>query len=339
MIHATQRLRTLAAHMVSERTMERVIDPLLTDAQLEYEAARRQGRRWRSRWTLIAGGLTFLKTLTLCVAHRVVVGDRVRTMDDGAALKRTAWISFAAMLLATAWLMYPPLARQMRQRGIVLQHPEILLTLVPQALSLAIPIGVTFGVLIGMRGRTISTRVWWSVAAYAVACSLAGLATLVWLRPAANQAFREVAFEAGFNVSRAERPLIEKGLTELTLGELRQRMAMARSDGSGSSTDVRFALFYHQIWALSFASLVLALFGLSFSRQLASRWTSVLFSIGTIVCYYVLLWVGQATSLRHVIPAGSGAWLPNLVFAIVAAAVFISKSRSREMSSANGREA
>jgi len=341
MSRVTVRLRTLAAVIVNRRTMERVIEPLLTDLQLEYEVALRHGRRWRSRWALVAGCIAFVKTLTLCVAWQVVVGDRVRTMDDGAALKRMAWISTAAMMVATTLLVYSVLAKQARQPGILSRHPEVLLMLVPQALALAIPIGVTFGVIIGLRGRAISPRLWRKVTAYSVGCCLAGFVTITWLLPTANQTFREVIFQSEFTDAsgtdsrKVERPLLEKGVTELTLGELRTRMSMVRSDGSASSDDARLVIYFHQIWALSFASLVLAVFGLSISRHFLSRWTSALSGVGTIVGYYVLLWVGQSTARLSLIPAAAGAWLPNVVLAIAALAIFITTLRTPETLSAN----
>lgn len=45
------RLRALAARLVDLRTMERVIEPLLADVQMEYEDANRRGRNasWRRR--------------------------------------------------------------------------------------------------------------------------------------------------------------------------------------------------------------------------------------------------------------------------------------------------
>jgi len=342
MSRVTVRLRTLAAAIVNRRTMERVIEPLLTDLQLEYEVALRHGRRWKSRWALVAGCIAFVKTLTLCVARRVVVGDRLRTMDDDAALKRMAWISTAAMMVATALLVYSVLAKQARQPGILTRHPEVLLMLVPQALALAIPIGVAFGVIIGLRGRAISARLWRKVTAYSVGCCLAGFVTITWLLPAANQTFREVIFQSeltaasGTESRKVERPRLEKGVTELTLGELRTRMSMVRSDGSVSSDEARLAIYrFHQIWALSFASLVLALFGLSISRHFLSRWTSALSGLGTIVGYYVLLWVGQSTARLGVVPAAVGAWLPNVVLAIAGLAIFITTSRTPETLSAN----
>lgn len=52
-------LRAMAARLCSARAMERLIDPALTDVQLEHRDAIAQGRPWRSRWIRLAGYLRF----------------------------------------------------------------------------------------------------------------------------------------------------------------------------------------------------------------------------------------------------------------------------------------
>ena len=58
---AGDRLRALAVRILDQRTMERVVDPLLADLELEYTEAIRHGRLWMSRWILILGHFAFLK--------------------------------------------------------------------------------------------------------------------------------------------------------------------------------------------------------------------------------------------------------------------------------------
>jgi hypothetical protein len=61
--------------------------------------------------------------------------------------------------------------------------------LVPQALLVAIPLGLMFGILSGLRGRVATKRVRRSVAALAIVCSIAPLCLATWTMPAANQRF------------------------------------------------------------------------------------------------------------------------------------------------------
>ena len=57
------RLRRVLSRMCSRRTMERLVDPILTDIQVERQEAMRRGRIWRGRWVQIAGYVTLLKVL------------------------------------------------------------------------------------------------------------------------------------------------------------------------------------------------------------------------------------------------------------------------------------
>ena len=103
------RLRALAARILDLRTMERVIDPLLADLQMEYADANRRGCVWKRRWTLIAGHVVFLKTVALCEAEDVMTLFSDWPADDIAALKRTLNVSIVAIALTTVVLEIPPL--------------------------------------------------------------------------------------------------------------------------------------------------------------------------------------------------------------------------------------
>ena len=56
------RLRTIAAWLCSQRTMERLIDPIVADLQAEYGDEVRQGRVWRSRWIRVAACLVLAQS-------------------------------------------------------------------------------------------------------------------------------------------------------------------------------------------------------------------------------------------------------------------------------------
>jgi hypothetical protein len=218
------RLRALAARMLELRTMERVIDPLLADLQMECADANRSGRVWRSRWTLIAGHVVFLKTVAFCEAENVMTLFRGWTADDIAALKRTLGVSVAAITVTTVVLEMPPLLNS----PFVLSNPKTILYLIPQALVLAVPMGFTVGVFYGLRGRIVSLRSMGAVLACAIFFSLACLAMLAWILPWANQEFPQMVLR---HVSGHDGVVAMKGFNELTLGDLSERISSYRRTG------------------------------------------------------------------------------------------------------------
>jgi hypothetical protein len=321
------RLRALAARILDLRTMERVIDPLLADLQMEYADANRRGCVWKRRWTLIAGHVVFLKTVALCEAEDVMTLFGGWPADDIAALKRTLSVSIVAIALTTVVLEMPPLLNF----PFAISNPKTILYLLPQALVLALPMGFTVGLFYSMRGRIVSRRSRVAVLAGATILSLASLPMLAWIVPLANQEFRQVVFG---HVSGNDGAVVMKGVNELTLSELSERIGayhrtgVVRRDGQVLDSDPReLAYSYHQRWALSCASVILAVFALSMTQRMVTGWVVGLGALGTLLSYYVLLWSGRAGVLQHSLPAFVGAWLPNALFALVCVAVMAAPSR------------
>jgi lipopolysaccharide export LptBFGC system permease protein LptF len=307
------RLRVLAARILDPRTMERVIDPLLADVQMEYEDANRRGRVWRSRWTLLVGQVVFLKTVVLCEAEDFMRLFSRWPADDMAALKRTLAVSVAVIAATTVVLELPPVLNS----PTVITDPKAILYLIPQALVLAVPMGFTVGVFYGLRGRYVSRRSMGVVLACAIVCSFACLVLLAWILPWANQEFRQVVFR---HVSGNDAAVPMKGFNELTLAELRGRMSSYR--GGIADWDPRLLAYtYHQRWALSCATIILSVFALAMTHRTVTRWAAGLGALGTLLIYYVLLWTGRAGVLQQNLPASVGAWLPNTLFALLCGAV------------------
>src|SRR5206468_4555902 len=96
-----------------------------------------------------------------------------------------------------------------------------------------------------------------------------------------------------------------------------------------SSSDSELWYTYHMRWALSCATLVLALFGVSVTRRIVARWTVALAAFAACFSYYWLLWIGRAAALQATLPAFVGAWLPNLAFAVVSLALLEAPHPSR----------
>ena len=212
-------LRRAAACLFDQQTMERVIDPVFADVQMEYTNAIRHGRVLKSRWILMAGCVTFLKVVILCgLPGGWPAGDR-------SALNRTLSFSFVAIMATTALFAAPPLLRApFRPRD-----PRLLVYLIPQALALSVPVGFTIGAFVALRGRIVSRRARAAIMACAIFCSLACLANLAWLTPLANHEFRQLFFAHVAN--EFPTATVVKGINELTLGELGERLDLFRRTG------------------------------------------------------------------------------------------------------------
>ncbi|HEY3043884.1 MAG TPA: LptF/LptG family permease [Vicinamibacterales bacterium] len=311
MIRPGDRLRAMAARIFDQRTMVRVVDPLVADLQVEYAEAIRHGRVWRSRWILVAGYFVFLKTIAVCGAEEAIRSLGVWTVDDRSAMSRTLGFSVTAIAAATAVLAILPLVIA----RFTPLDPRLLVYLIPQALVLAVPIGATLGILLGLRGRIVSRRSTGAILASAIFCSLLCLAMLAWIMPLANQEFSQLAFGQ-------ERAIVSRGFNVRTLGELSQQIDSYRRVGLiKSSSDSELWYTYHMRWALSCATLVLTLFALSVTRRIVAGWTVALAAFGACFSYYCLLWVGRAAALQDTLPAFAGAWLPNLAFVVVSLAL------------------
>lgn len=311
------RLRALAARVCSAKTMERLIDPIVTDLQMEYLDAIRQGRVWRGRWVRIAGYVAMLKVLVFLSGEVAM-----RTLDGIVDHDRTTWrfigwtVSATAVMLAL--LAIWPLLNLAAEVTPLSDgdRSKLLLYLVPQALVVAVPIGITIGILGGLAGRLSSRRLKHSVLAIGFVCSLGMFAMLAWIVPASNQAFR-VTF-AGHDLA--------KGLHELTLGEVGQRVIRAEVHGDvvGEPSARELSIAYHSRWAFSLATFVLALFSLSIVRPRSAGRTIV----GMAACvlyfaYYITVYDGTNPLRVHVgsLPAFAIAWFPNVVLVVTSVAL------------------
>jgi hypothetical protein len=297
------RLRELAQRLCSRTAMERLIDPALADLQHEYEQAAQGGRVWRGRWIRLAGCAVFWKLTVIAVARYPL---RQRTETDERTVWRTVVFSAAAVSVLTAILLLPAL-RTVRHRDVV-TTARLVLFLVPQALAIAIPVGLVFGVLFGLRGRVATARTQRTIVGLGLASSAAAFIVVAWLLPIGNQAFRELA--AGRRVVR--------GVNELTLGEL------GSVDASliwGGVTPRRQAWEFHFRVALAFAPLALNLMSLGLMTATRRRYGRVAMAVAASTVafgYYVLLFTARQDALDGWLSPILAAWAPNLVCLAVA---------------------
>ena len=310
-------LRAVAMRLCDSVTIERVIDPVLADLRIEYADAVKRGRLWKSRWLRFAGYLTFMKVLAICGCERFLQRAERWTADEDRALARTIAISSVAIVATTFLLLAPPMLRlSFRVHS---SEWRVLAYLIPQAIPLAIPVGFTLGTLWGLKSRAVSRHVKRAVLTLAIIGSLASFGTMAWIRPAANQAFREFIFSRiahDRNASAHTAP--SKGTNELTLAELRQRL---RSGPDADRINRNIEFTYHMVWALPWATLALALFALSINQWRIGRIGLCAIAFSTYFGYYLLLFTGRTYALDGTLPAYAAAWLPNIVFAASSAAL------------------
>ena len=189
--------------------------------------------------------------------------------------------------------------------------------LIPQALPIAIPVGLMMAVALGRKMAPSGPLAVWIVAA-GLACSVMSFLTLAWWAPASNQAFRikVVGFE------------IPKGENELTLGELKTRIEQIRAFDPAAPAR-RLSVRYHSRWALSVAPMILAVFALVTTRRTRARALNGATTVVGSGAFVFLLTLTSYLSFHGSISPPMAAWLPNLTFLGVTATVMMWSRRVR----------
>lgn len=300
------RLRSLAARLINRSTMERLIDPTIADLQHEHNDAICRGLVWRGRWIRVTGYAAFWKMAVIAAARDAL---HERTATDDRSVGRTVLFSLAAVVALTAVLIWPSFSHFRRpDSGTTVRF---ILYLVPQAMAIALPLGLVFGILLGLRNRVSTTRVTWTITALAIGCSAAAFINVTWLMPEANQAFRELA--AGRRVMR--------GLHELTLSQLTRRDPEWLI--GGDFTPTRLSFEFHFRLALAFASFALGLFSLGVattrSRTRHGLLTTALTALAISAAYYLFLYGARRAEfvVDWLSPIVAG-WLPDIALLMLA---------------------
>jgi len=306
------RLRAVAARLCGAKTIELVIDPVLTDVENEYRNAIAEGRVWRARWIRAAGCFAFSKVIGLYGYERAL---RDWSVDDGPAFLRMAGLS-AAAFVATALLVISPTVRAV--------PTNLLLYQIPQSLPLAIPVGVTRGIFCGLGGRVVPFRLKMAVLVFALSASATSLVATVWIIPAAGRAYR-VSVPDHLRITTGKKTTFSTpGRIGLPLSELRSTVdALTQSGRLRAARKAAFA--YYIRWALPCAPFVLALFALSvMPRRPVRRWILPATACCACLSYYLILLMADIATRQPLLPIVAIAafvWLPNLIFAIASTAL------------------
>lgn len=301
-------LHRVALCICSAKTVERVVEPAIADLQTEYAGAGGD-RAFRRVWVLLTGYASILKVMTICALSVSITTD-----DERRTLRRTLAWSVVLVVAVSVVLMLPPLYGF--DQTVLGWYAAT--TLVPQALALAIPIGVAFGIAFGLRARpTLSIAKMMLLGA--VAASALSFSVLAWAVPVGNQAFREITFRE-LRTRGYQGPIagLQKGYSEMTFSELRRESARFMSDGEPRRAR-QLAFSFHLRFALAAATLALAT--LLLAAPVNHRGFRGLLTLAACFVYWVLMFVGQMGSRRGYLPQPIGAWLPNLV--LIAGAMVI----------------
>ena len=120
-----------------------------------------------------------------------------------------------------------------------------------------------------------------------------------------------------------------RGDNELTIAELRERVAYLASQGVTTHNPV---MTIHKKFSIPVACFVFALLGLALgaSNRKDGKLASFVLGIGVIFVYYVIMFMGQAMTKGGMIPASLAMWLPNIILGIAGVALLMSRARSAD---------
>ena len=303
-----QLLRRMAAAVCRPETMERLIDPIVADLQSECATVAGQ-RGWKSRLPAWRGYLAFWKALSLYCLMQTFQPSR--SESSGSAMRMWGF-SLTAFIVMTIALTLPPLI-EFRWRGTLAERVLLVFLLIPQALPLTIPAGVSLGTLCAMRGRRPSARTIVAFLFIAGVATFGVWAVMEWGLPAANQRFRELIFA---QLGDGTVVNLDLGMNELGLSRLSQR------------TDPAAVRHSRLLWALCFATAPLGIFALGLAARVRRFGAAVAISLVASIAYIFTMF-GLDEALRDGVLRTVAAWLPNILFMLAGALMLCYRREDR----------
>jgi hypothetical protein len=291
--------------------MERLIDPVIADMQHEHADASSH-QVWRRAWVRIAGSLAFWRVIGALAIQQPIDRAHQWAAADDQAMGRI--LGFMAVVTAAVTLLLAVVVFQNAPQGPFnrAQSVRMVLYLVPQAIPIAVSAGLLIGIVYGLRGRTVTSRVRRAIVLVAMCCALAATAWDDRVVPEANQAFRVSASGIPYN-------RLAKGSNELTFGELAKKIAESDGYSLESSPEPSILRFsYHGRLAVSITPFIVGLFALGLAAGDRRRLPPAisLLAMTAYVGYYLAYDFTQLIEANHWGPAIaiSVAWIPNLFF-------------------------
>jgi lipopolysaccharide export LptBFGC system permease protein LptF len=225
-------------------------------------------------------------------------------------VRGSIWWSGAAIMAAVLVLDLPLVIRSVGYSpGPVDPRRLLLMTffLAPQALVIAVPVGLTVGMVVGSRSQ-VSSRILPVILMFAVFASVVTFAMQGWVVPASNQAYRFAAVQW----------VPMRGAGELNVVELHSLLnasgdAIRRSASLSDRWDVTNN--YYARFSMSCSPIAFALFGV---------WTATLGRVSrrllvvTTACAYVALFLVVDPQQARAFSPFMVAWFPTLSVAVAA---------------------
>jgi len=197
-------LRAFAVLLFRPPTIERLIDPIISDLQIEYNAT--LGGSWRRRGVLLRAYCGFWKALAIHTVLSVGGGSAERN-----EFRRAIAFSCLACAIGTVLLALPPLVNGTRLPTGKTHQLMLALTLIPQALPISIPVGVCIGIMSAGCGRTLTRRHLLNTLMIGFTAACVVWVVLEWGVPLGNQTFRDIVIAGGHRrAGRSHRARFER---------------------------------------------------------------------------------------------------------------------------------
>jgi hypothetical protein len=283
-------LHRLAARLCTPMAVERIVEPAIADLQKEYANAATGRTNVRRAQMLLAGYAAVLEVIVMCALDTPIL----RTLLWAAAMTAGA----ASLLLILTLAVVP---------GISPYYVSLLAALL---LPIAIPAGITLGIVVALSGKVVSRRTGKGMIATAVIAAAISFSMTLLSPPVASQSFRQSVSNAlgGRGVVKAA--------NDLSAFAIQQQPAFAPG-GDLKAWPLRRAWTKHLVLSVPFATPVLVVFALAVVRRGAP---------GTVVIagcavYCLLVLVGEPL-VHQGLPPFAAAWLAN-ASTVVAAVILM----------------
>jgi Lipopolysaccharide export system permease LptF/LptG len=296
--------------MCSEKTMERLIDPVIGDLQVEYASAVAMRQRWLA---LLIGYIAFAKVSLWCGLLGLREARRNWSDEDRQGLLRTLWLTGCAIVIVSVplWLLELPTTRDLLESMRDTEFPpnasvqRLMIYLVPAILPLSMPVGLAIGVAFGAYGRALSRRLLATIVLVALSASAVSLLNLGWITPTTNQLYREAI--VGEYVPKGDREFTLPQLNRLVQQEVGARPRMS------SYEHASFSFELHQRLGIATAPLTFGAFALVLTiRRRASRIPALAAISVAAISYLMMRWLGYGLTLSESISPQLAAWMPQM---------------------------
>jgi lipopolysaccharide export LptBFGC system permease protein LptF len=198
--------------------------------------------------------------------------------------------------------------------------------LVPSMLTFAVPLGLLVGTAWTLQGASRTRKLAAGCVTGAALCSMAMYVNVAWLTPESNQTFREHAFEQNYGPLEVS---VERGLHELTMPALRDRIEQELATGHPHRAHVAELVFYQRyVVAVAMLPMVGVILALTLRRKWTRGWLTAA-ALVTFSVYYAMLTASQAVSESFAIPPIVTVWAGPVLITGTALLLTLRRPRAR----------